>query len=219
MDTYNIKNWGASLGFRDFRFLWASTVLYSMGTGMEQVSVGWLIFELTDSPFMVGVGAAARMRRFIPSECIIHGGGFCVDTYNIKNWGASLGFRDFRFLWASTVLYSMGTGMEQVSVGWLIFELTDSPFMVGVGAAARMLPFFLLGVLSGVIADRWDRRMLLGRNAGSFRHSAGDVPPAVGRTRQRLVPHRPGGRLRQPDGLYLTIRQTLTRIHRRRELG
>ena len=84
-----------------------------------------------------------------------------MDKYNIKNWGASLGFRDFRFLWASTVLYSMGTGMEQVSVGWLIFELTDSPFMVGVGAAARMLPFFLLGVLSGVIADRWDRRMLL----------------------------------------------------------
>ena len=51
--------------------------------------------------------------------------------------------------------------MEQVSVGWLIFELTDSAFMVGVGAAARMLPFFLLGVLSGVVADRWERRMLL----------------------------------------------------------
>ena len=59
------------------------------------------------------------------------------------------------------MLYSLATGMEQVSVGWLIFELTDSAFMVGVGAAARMLPFFLLGVLSGVVADRWERRMLL----------------------------------------------------------
>ena len=51
--------------------------------------------------------------------------------------------------------------MEQVSVGWLIYELTGSEFMVGVGAAARMLPFFVLGMLSGAIADRWDRRTLL----------------------------------------------------------
>ncbi len=72
-----------------------------------------------------------------------------------------MGFRDFRLLWAATALYSLATGMEQVSVGWLIFELTGSEFMVGVGAGARMLPFFALGMLSGAIADRWDRRTLL----------------------------------------------------------
>ena len=79
----------------------------------------------------------------------------------IGNWAASLRFRDFRLLWLSTLFYSLATGMEQVSVGWLIFELTGSEFMVGVGAAARMLPFFVLGMLSGAIADRWDRRTLL----------------------------------------------------------
>ena len=79
----------------------------------------------------------------------------------IKNWAVSLRIRDFRLLWASTILYSLGTGMEQVSVGWLIYELTGSAFMVGVGAGARMLPFFLLGLLSGAVADRWERRMLL----------------------------------------------------------
>ena len=80
---------------------------------------------------------------------------------SINNWAASLRIRDFRLLWASTLLYSLATGMEQVSVGWLIFELTGSELMVGVGAAARMLPFFLLGLLSGAIADRWERRWLL----------------------------------------------------------
>ena len=79
----------------------------------------------------------------------------------ISNWAASLRIRDFRLLWASTLLYSLATGMEQVSVGWLIFELTGSELMVGVGAAARMLPFFLLGLLSGAIADRWERLALL----------------------------------------------------------
>ena len=79
----------------------------------------------------------------------------------VGNWAASLRIRDFRLLWASTLLYSLATGMEQVSVGWLIFELTGSELMVGVGAAARMLPFFLFGILSGAITDRWDRRLLL----------------------------------------------------------
>ena len=79
----------------------------------------------------------------------------------LGNWAVSLRIRDFRLLWASTVLYSLATGMEQVSVGWLIFELTGSELMVGVGAAARMLPFFLLGLVSGAIADRWDRRLLV----------------------------------------------------------
>ena len=79
----------------------------------------------------------------------------------IGNWSASLRIRDFRLLWASTILFSLATGMEQVSVGWLIFELTGSELMVGVGAAARMLPFFLFGILSGAITDRWDRRLLL----------------------------------------------------------
>lgn len=79
----------------------------------------------------------------------------------IGNWAASLRFKDFRLLWISTLFYSLATGMEQVSVGWLIYELTGSEFMVGVGAAARMLPFFVLGMLSGAIADRWARRTLL----------------------------------------------------------
>ena len=77
------------------------------------------------------------------------------------NWAVSLRIRDFRLLWAATLLYSLATGMEQVSVGWLIFELTESELMVGIGAAARMLPFFMLGLLSGAIADRWQRRWLL----------------------------------------------------------
>ena len=76
-------------------------------------------------------------------------------------WAASLHYRDFRLLWASTLLYSLGTGMENVAVGWLIFDITGSPFMVGVAAAARMAPFFFLGLLSGAMSDRLDRRKFL----------------------------------------------------------
>ena len=70
-------------------------------------------------------------------------------------------FRDFRLFWASTMCYSLGTGMESVAMGWLVFEITGSAFMVGVAAAARMAPLFFLGILSGAIADWLERRLFL----------------------------------------------------------
>ena len=51
--------------------------------------------------------------------------------------------------------------MEQVALGWLVLQMTDSPFMVGVASAARMAPFFFLGIISGAVADRVDRRVFL----------------------------------------------------------
>lgn len=51
--------------------------------------------------------------------------------------------------------------MEQLALGWLVYEMTDSPFLVGVSSAARMAPFFFLGILSGAIADRLERRLFL----------------------------------------------------------
>ncbi|HAL48505.1 MAG: hypothetical protein CL694_12320 [Chloroflexi bacterium] len=64
-------------------------------------------------------------------------------------------------LWMSTVVQSVGMGMEFVALGWLVLELTDSAFMVGVASAARMAPFFFLGIVSGAVADRVERRLFL----------------------------------------------------------
>ena len=76
-------------------------------------------------------------------------------------WAASLRYRDFRLFWVSTLFYSLGMGMERVAIGWLVFEITDSAFMVGVAAAANMAPFFFLGIVSGAMADWLERRLFL----------------------------------------------------------
>ena len=78
-----------------------------------------------------------------------------------SSWIYSFRYRDFRLLWGATLLQSLAMGMEHVASGWLVLEMTDSAFMVGVAAAARMAPFFFLGILSGAIADRVDRRTCL----------------------------------------------------------
>ena len=75
-------------------------------------------------------------------------------------WAVSFRFRDFRLLCGSTVIYAVGQGMEMVVLGWLVFDITNSAFLVGVAYAANMAPLSILGVLSGAISDRLDRRIL-----------------------------------------------------------
>ena len=76
-------------------------------------------------------------------------------------WVASFQYRDFRYLWLSSVAQSVGMGMEFVALGWLVLDMTDSPLWVGVASAARMLPFFVMGFVSGAVADRVDRRIFV----------------------------------------------------------
>lgn len=47
--------------------------------------------------------------------------------------------------------------MDLVVLGWVVLELTDSPFMVGVAAFCRSAPMMALGLFAGVIADRFHR--------------------------------------------------------------
>lgn len=77
---------------------------------------------------------------------------------------SSLRHRDFRFLWASTFLFSSGNWIQQITLSWLIFDRTGNPFFVGAINGARSVPFLFAGPISGVLADRMDRRKLLMMN-------------------------------------------------------
>src|SRR5262245_5215175 len=74
---------------------------------------------------------------------------------------------DFRWLGTAMVLTSLGSMGEIVVVGWLVLDLTDSPFLVGAAMSMRMLPLFFVGVPAGVLADRFPRhRVLVATSAG-----------------------------------------------------
>lgn len=80
---------------------------------------------------------------------------------NIKARSPALKSRDFRFLTAATLFDSVGFLGESVILGWVILELTDSPFMVGLSMGIRHAPAFFLGIAAGTIADLIDRRKLM----------------------------------------------------------
>ncbi len=67
----------------------------------------------------------------------------------------------FRLLALAVLWNSVGTVGEQVVLGWLTLELTDSPLLVGVALGMRMAPLLFAGIPAGVLADRADRHRLL----------------------------------------------------------
>ena len=72
----------------------------------------------------------------------------------------ALKLHDFRILMAATFFASITHG-ENIILGWVILELTDSPFMVGLAMGIRHAPAFFLGVTAGTMADLIDRRKLM----------------------------------------------------------
>ena len=73
----------------------------------------------------------------------------------------SLRHRDYRYLWFGMVVSSSGQWMEQIAIGWLMLQLTDSAFMVGAIYGARAAPSLLFSPVGGVVADRFDRLKMI----------------------------------------------------------
>jgi MFS family permease len=71
---------------------------------------------------------------------------------------ASLQYRDFRLLWFGHVFTSMAFWMDQVSRGWLIYELTDSTVQLGLVRGVQAIPILLLSPVAGSAADRYSRK-------------------------------------------------------------
>jgi MFS family permease len=69
--------------------------------------------------------------------------------------------RDFRLLWAGSVVSFIGSGLTFVAIPFQVFELTDSTLAVGLLGVAELVPLLLLSLLGGALADRVDRRRLL----------------------------------------------------------
>ena len=82
-----------------------------------------------------------------------------------------LGPPGLRLLSLSVLFHSLAFIGEQVVLGWVVLELTDSAALVGVAFAVRLIPFLIMGLPGGVLADRYDRTWLL-QSTGVFMAAA-----------------------------------------------
>jgi MFS family permease len=74
---------------------------------------------------------------------------------------SSLKHRNFRLLFCGTSLSHVGDFIQAMAQSWLVWQMTKSPFLLGIVGFAQALPRLLLGAVGGAIVDRVERRRLL----------------------------------------------------------
>ena len=74
---------------------------------------------------------------------------------------SSLGNHNYRLFFFSQLVSFSGTWMQLLGLSWLVLELTGRGSALGAVMAAQFLPTLLLAPLGGVVADRFDKRLLL----------------------------------------------------------
>lgn len=69
--------------------------------------------------------------------------------------------RDYRRYWTGAAISNVGNWMQNMTVPYVLFEITGSGTWVGLSIVAQNLPALLLNPLSGSLADRFKRREVL----------------------------------------------------------
>lgn len=73
----------------------------------------------------------------------------------------ALRVRDYRWFWIGAFVSNTGGWMQNATIPYVVFQLTGSPGDVGLTGFFQYLPFMLMGLAGGALADRFPRRRLL----------------------------------------------------------
>ena len=76
---------------------------------------------------------------------------------------AALRHRNFRIFWTGQTVSLVGSWMQTLALGWLVLQLTDSAFWVGLVSFSGSLPVLLFTLPAGVYVDRADKHRLVMR--------------------------------------------------------
>lgn len=73
----------------------------------------------------------------------------------------ALRHRNYRLFFGGQAISLTGTWLQQVALSWLVYRMTQSPFMLGLVGFVGMIPTFVCTPFAGVFSDRHDRRRML----------------------------------------------------------
>src|SRR5215471_8062179 len=84
-----------------------------------------------------------------------------MPTSTLRRVFKAFHYRDFRLMWVGACTSSIGTWMQIVAQGWLIYRLSHSAFLLALDQFLGGIPIFLFSLIGGVVADRIERRKVL----------------------------------------------------------
>nr|WP_089136002.1 MFS transporter [Secundilactobacillus silagei] len=74
---------------------------------------------------------------------------------------SSLRNRNFRYFWFGQIISVMGTWIQRTAQTWLVYQMTNSAFLVGVLTACQFIPILLLTLIAGTVIDRHPKKLIL----------------------------------------------------------
>ena len=74
---------------------------------------------------------------------------------------AALRYPEFRFFIANSFLYTVGFLIQEVIVGYELYKLTHDPLSLGLIGLSEVVPFVMVSLFGGYVADRFDKRNVL----------------------------------------------------------
>ena len=69
--------------------------------------------------------------------------------------------RNFAYYFFGQSISLIGTFSQMLAISWLVWRMTNSPFLLGAINFAVQFPMLILALLGGAVADRYDRRKIL----------------------------------------------------------
>lgn len=84
-----------------------------------------------------------------------------MDSSTFRRVFKAFHYRDFRLMWFGACMSSIGTWMQIVAQGWLIYRLSHSARLLALDQFLAGIPIFLFSLIGGVVADRIERRKIL----------------------------------------------------------
>ncbi len=83
-----------------------------------------------------------------------------LKTHSLKLFPA-FRYKNYRIFFAAQIISLTGTWMQRVAQGYLVFQMTHSPFWVGAIDAASNLPTTFLALVGGTLVDRFPKKRIL----------------------------------------------------------
>ncbi|HUX55216.1 MAG TPA: MFS transporter [Williamwhitmania sp.] len=92
------------------------------------------------------------MNRFLDIRSYFQGVGFAFRALQSRN---------FKLFFFGQIVSLLGTWIQNIALGWLVYRLTNSVFLLGVVGFAGQIPSLVITPIAGVFADRLNRRNVM----------------------------------------------------------
>lgn len=87
--------------------------------------------------------------------------GLQISGDTLHSMFRALRYRNYRYFFAGQSVSLVGTWVQNIAMGWLVYRLTGSALLLGTVVFALQIPSLFITPFAGVLADRWNRRHII----------------------------------------------------------